>query len=307
MASGIVEQCVFRTIHIASSDRHENSNFYHNHKDKSIFNSSTDMMVNQTSLNTTLVSFEITPIYLTINIVFVFASLLAIVLNVGILYIIFVDDDFDQDISCIVTKHLSGSDLFCAVFCAVMIIYNVIYNLVHYKIFVECIFRFALGNGIALNSSMIIFAITVDCYVKIISPLKYYTIFTVSRASKAMVVNWLVCVLACLIPVVGWNNQLPHNKCSYFGAFTKTYLTGFAMTILVALFLTIVMYGHIITIAIKERTDILVQNGATVLSKCHRNIWWRPTKTTLIIVGTNIISADVFTPLSQFEPYYCDK
>ena len=261
MISGIVEQCVFRTIHIASSDIHENSNVYHNHKDKSIFNSSTDMMVNQTSLNTTLVSFEITPIYLTINIVFVFASLLAIVLNVGILYIIFVDDDFDHDISCIVIKHLSVSDLFCAV----MIIYNVIYNLVHYKIFVECIFRFALGNGIALNSSMIIFAITVDRYVKIISPLKYNTIFTVSRASKAMVVNWLVCVLVCLIPVVGWNNQLPHNKCSYFGAFTKTYLTGFAMTILVALFLIIVMYGHIITIAIKQRTDILVQNGATVL------------------------------------------
>ena len=56
-------------------------------------------MVNQTSLNTTLISFEITPIYLTINIVFVFAPLLAIALNVGILYIIFVDDDFDQDIS----------------------------------------------------------------------------------------------------------------------------------------------------------------------------------------------------------------
>ena len=204
MTYGIVEQCIFRTIHIASSDRHENSNFYHNHKDKNIFNSSTGMMVNQTSLNTTLVSFEITPMYLTINIVFVFASLLAIVLNVGILYIIFVDDDFDQDISCILIKHLSVSNLFCAV----MIIYNVIYNLVHYKIFVECIFRFALGNGIALNSSMIIFAITVDRYVKIISPLKYNTIFTVSRASKAMVVTWLVCVLACLIPVVGWNNQL---------------------------------------------------------------------------------------------------
>ena len=287
MTYGIVEQCIFRTIHIASSDRHENSNFYHNHKDKNIFNSSTDMMVNQTSLNTTLVSFEITPMYLTINIVFVFASLLAIVLNVGILYIIFVEDDFDQDISCILIKHLSVSDLFCAV----MIIYNVIYNLVHYKIFVECIFRFALGNGIALNSSMIIFAITVDRYVKIISPLKYNTIFTVSRASKAMVVTWLVCVLACLIPVVGWNNQLPHNKCSYFGAFTKTYLTGFAMTILIAILLIIVMYGHILTIAIKQQTDILAQNGVIVLSRCHRNIWWRPTKTTLIIVGTNIISA----------------
>jgi len=244
-------------------------------------------MVNQTTLNTTLVSFEITPMYLIINIVFVFASLLAIVLNVGILYMIFVDDDFDQDISCILIKHLSVSDLFCAV----MAIYNVIYNLVHYKIFIECIFRFALGNGIALNSSMIIFAITVDRYVKIISPLKYNTIFTVSRASKAMVVNWLVCMLACLIPVLGWNNQLPHNKCSYFGAFTKTYLTGFAMTILIAIILIIVMYGHILTIAIKQQTDILVQNGATVLSRCHRNIWWRPTKTTLIIVGTNIISA----------------
>ena len=244
-------------------------------------------MVNQVTLNATIGSFEITPMYLTINIVFVFASLLAIVLNVGIIYIIFVDDDFDQDISCILIKHLSVSDLFCAV----MVIYNVIYNLVHYKIFVECIFRFALGNGIALNSSMIIFAITVDRYVKIISPLKYNTIFTVPGASKGMVVNWLVCMIACLIPVVGWNNQLPHNTCSYFGAFTKTYLTGFAMTILIAVILIIVMYGHILTIAIKQQTDILVQNGAAVLSRCHRNIWWRPTKTTLIIVGTNVISA----------------
>jgi hypothetical protein len=244
-------------------------------------------MDNEVTLNATIVPFEITTMYLTINIVFVFAALVAIVLNVGILYIIFMEDDFDQDISCILIKHLSVSDLFCAV----MIIYNVIYNLVHYKIFVECIFRFALGNGIALNSSMIIFAITVDRYVKIISPLKYYTIFTVTRASKAMVVTWLVCVLACLIPVVGWNNQLQHNKCSYFGAFTKTYLIGFAMTILVAIILIIVMYGHILTIAIKQQTNILAQNGVIVLSRCHRNIWWRPTKTTLIIVGTNIISA----------------
>lgn len=125
-------------------------------------------MDNEVTLNATIVPFEITTMYLTINIVFVFAALVAIVLNVGILYIIFMEDDFDQDISCILIKHLSVSDLFCAV----MIIYNVIYNLVHYKIFVECIFRFALGNGIALNSSMIIFAITVDRYVKIISPLK---------------------------------------------------------------------------------------------------------------------------------------
>ena len=244
-------------------------------------------MDNEVTLNATIGAFEITTMYLTINIVFVFAAIVAIVLNVGILYIIFAEDDFDQDISCILIKHLSVSDLFCAV----MIIYNVIYNLVHYKIFVESIFRFAFGNGIALNSSMIIFAITVDRDVKIISPYRYNQVFTASRASEAIKINWFVCILASLTPVLGWNNRLPHNKCSYFGAFTKTYLTGFAMTILIAIILIIVMYGHILTIAIKQQTDILTQNGVIVLSRCPRNIWWRPTKTTLIIVGTNIISA----------------
>ena len=56
-------------------------------------------MDNEVTLNATIDSFEITTMYLTINIVFVFAALVAIVLNVGILYIIFMEDDFDQDIS----------------------------------------------------------------------------------------------------------------------------------------------------------------------------------------------------------------
>ena len=240
-------------------------------------------MHNQTVLYITLSSFEVTPMYFAINIIIIMAALIAIVLNAGIIYIILVEKEFDQDVPCILIKHLTVSDLICAV----LIIYTVTYNLVHYKVFMECLIRFGLLNGIFLNSSMLIFALTVDRYIKIISPYKYLQVFTPARASKAVFINWIVCVFLCLLPLFGWYDQRPSNHCSFFGFFPTTYRIVYAMTILTSVFLIIVMYIHIMTIAITQQMNTFFQRP---VSEGHSSAWWRPTKTTLFIVGTNIIT-----------------
>ena len=59
------------------------------------------------------------------------------------------------------------------------------------------------------------------------------------------------------------------------------------MTILTSVFLIIVMYVHIMTIAIKQQMNTFFQRP---VSEGHSSVCWRPTKTTLFIVGTNIIT-----------------
>ena len=97
-------------------------------------------MYNQTVLYTTVSSFQVTPVYFAVNILGGIASIFGITLNVGIVSIFLKEKDLDDDVSCLLIKHLACSDLSMGL----MTLYTVVYNLVHYKIVVECLVRFGL-------------------------------------------------------------------------------------------------------------------------------------------------------------------
>ena len=195
--------------------------------------------------------YGITWFYLGINILTFFVAVIAITLNVVIVYILF-GRDFREDVSCIFISHQALSDFLSSV----LLLYNVIYNLIHFKLYYECAVRFGFVNGVFMNSSFILLALTSERYGKIMLPYKYGNIVTAKRAKILMNSSWLFSVVYCQAPLFGWNQNTSEEYCRYFGVFTKDFLLMYCVLLSTMSFLVFLMYCHILYIAYKQRKTI---------------------------------------------------
>ncbi|CAC5372504.1 ADORA1 [Mytilus coruscus] len=228
--------------------------------------------------------YGITCFYLGINILIFVVAIVAVLLNGIIIYILF-GRDFREDVSCIFISHLALSDFLSAV----LLFYNVIYNLIHFKHFYECAIRFGLVNGVFLNSSVILLSLTAERYAKILLPFKYASLITPEKAKYFMISSWVVCLVICQAPLFGWNQDTSEEYCRYFGVFTKNFLLIYCAIMYMMSFLVFLMYCHILCIAFKQNNKIRRADHRQI-NKRHTHIWWKPTKTAMIIVGINVVS-----------------
>lgn len=228
--------------------------------------------------------YGITLFFLGINILIFFISIATVILNGIIIYILF-GRDFREDISCIFISHLALSDFLSGI----LLFYNVIYNLIHYKIFHECAFRFGMVNGVFMNTSIIILALTTERYTKIMLPYRYGSMLTPRRVKAFIISTWIISIAFCQTPMFGWNQDTSEEFCGYFGVFTKDFLLIYCGIMYTALFLMVCMYCHILLIAFQQNIRITRQDNHQI-HKPHKYMWWKPTKTAMIIVGINIVS-----------------
>lgn len=228
--------------------------------------------------------YGITLFYLGINILVFFIAIAAALLNGIIIFILF-KRDFREDVSCIFISHLALSDFLSGI----LLLYNTIYNLIHYKLFYECAVRFGLVNGVFLNSSIALLFLTIERYAKIILPYRYANMITPSRAKLVMKLSWLICVTVCQAPLFGWNQDTSEEFCRFFGVFTKTFLKLYSAVMSIITYIILLMYFHILFIALKQNKKIR-EDRQEEIKKSHTHIWWKPTKTALIIVGIHLFS-----------------
>lgn len=228
--------------------------------------------------------YGITCFYLGINILVFFIAIAAALFNGVIIFILF-GRDFSEDVSCIFISHLALSDFLSGI----LLLYNTIYNLIHYKLYYECAVRFGLVNGVFLNSSITLLFLTIERYAKIILPYRYANMITATRAKLAMMLSWMICITFCQAPLFGWNQDTSEEFCRYFGVFTKLFLKLYSALMSSITLVILLMYFHILFIALKQNKKIR-NDRQDELKKSHTHIWWKPTKTALIIVGIHLIS-----------------
>lgn len=246
--------------------------------------------------------YGVTLCYLLMNVIVASIGIVILFLNSYAAYVMSCKPH-NWDVTYVFVTNLAISDALCGLFT----IYNIFYNLIHYKIFYECLFRFGILNCIIFNSSLNLFALTFDRYVKIISPYYYWRIFEESRAKLFTIVTWILTLTLTLIPLAGLHKSQRSDYCSYFGVFSRAYLIVLVSVVLLGLVLMCLMYIHILIIASVKRSrtqtfreGVLRVHGSGL--RRTRNpatgLWWKPTKLILIIIGINILC---FTPAGKFS------
>ncbi|XP_063404492.1 alpha-1A adrenergic receptor-like [Mytilus trossulus] len=104
-----------------------------------------------------------------------------------------------------------------------------------------------------------------------------------------MISSWVVCLVICQAPLFGWNQDTSEEYCRYFGVFTKNFLLLYCAIMYMMSFMVFLMYCHILCIAFKQNNRIRREDHRQI-NKQHTHIWWKPTKTAMIIVGINVVS-----------------
>jgi hypothetical protein len=140
-----------------------------------------------------------------------------------------------------------------------------------------------------MNTSIIILALTTERYTKIMLPYRYGSMLTPRRVKAFIISTWIISIAFCQTPMFGWNQDTSEEFCGYFGVFTKDFLLIYCGIMYTALFLMVCMYCHILFIAFQQNIRITRQ-GNHQIHKPHKYMWWKPTKTAMIIVGINIVS-----------------
>lgn len=218
--------------------------------------------------------FGITWTYLLLHLGLVLVALVGILLNSFAIWSLR-DKDSDLDVSIIFISNLAFSDIISDV----MGIYLALYNLIHYKNYYECAFRIGLATGINFNCVLQLLALTLDRYCKIIHPYKYVHIFKAKPAKIFCMCAWLLSGTLCLLPVLGLRQPPIHgvNYCSFFGIMKNAYLI--LMTVcFYAVFLILVYSYYRILWASWEQSRRFNQLPTT------KQLWWKPTKTVLILI-----------------------
>ncbi|OWF54818.1 adenosine receptor A3-like [Mizuhopecten yessoensis] len=247
--------------------------------------------------------YGITLTYLIMNLIVAGLGLAILLLNSYAAYVMSCKPH-NWDVTYVFITNLAISDALCGLFT----IYNIFYNLIHYKIFYECLFRFGILNCILFNSSLNLFALTFDRYVKITAPYIYWRIFDEERAKMFTIVTWCFTVTMAVMPLAGWHTEQKSEYCGYFGVFSRTYLIMLLSMVLIGFLLLCVMYIHILIIASAKssqtqafRERMLRIQGSVVYRSRNpvKALWWKPTKIILIIIGINVLC---YTPVGIYVP-----
>lgn len=238
--------------------------------------------------------YGITYIYLITNLIISFIGLAALFLNFNVIYIL-IRKPRHWDAGYLFIGNLALSDILLATFT----IYDVIYNLIHYQHFYECLFRFGLLSGIIIYSNMSLLALSLDRFVKILSPYVYIRFFYQLRFAKFYLgFTIFVSGIIGLLPFLGWNRNKPSYYCGFYGVLTRNYLVLITVIYFTTILIIYLMNAHILFIACSQVPEILkfkrFRRSSSVNENCMvlpspASLWWIPTKTVLIIVGVNVI------------------
>ena len=181
---------------------------------------------------------------------------------------------------------LSLSDLFTGI----LLLYVTSYSLLQYQNYWECLFRFGLTYAAGQSSFNHILAITFDRFIKIICPLRYFTLITKKKVIFTSTIIWAFSMIIGLLPLFGWQKQFKSSKredtvCRFFGVLPDGYFIVNFVTSLFTSIAMLAMYGCIIYTAVKQqhRMKNLI-DGYQITNPNFDDQKWRLVKTVAFIV-----------------------
>lgn len=226
-----------------------------------------------------------------------------ITFNVFVMYALKRKSNSD-DVTRVFIYSLSATDAFNGLF----LLYNALYDLIHFKNIFECLFRFGFVNSISLCSTLQLLALSMDRYVKILSPYFYLRIFNVQSVWWLSYSVWAICGVVGFLPLMGWRKKEKHsfNFCSFFGVLSQSYFILYTMLHMISFFIIVAVYVHILKIAYNKISEnkMFLQHALALAvtgdkkAQCHQNApWWKPTKTVLIVIGIYFVC---WTPTGEY-------
>ena len=242
-------------------------------------------MTKGAALFTTFNGFEVTVGYLTICIVTAIIAILVIIFNALVVHTMVCHRNTKTISDCFLSC-LAISDLIMGI----TLLYITSYSVLQYQIFSECLVRFGQSNSMFACSTFHRLAFTIDRFIKIISPLHYYKIFTKSSVVLISVFIWVISLLIGFLPLLGWRNELPeygdgHLECRFFGVLTEGFLTLILCLLTGATCVMVVLYVVIFYVARKQANSIAAQlQGFTSKSYLDKHSF-KLAKTVSIVVG----------------------
>lgn len=171
----------------------------------------------------------------------------------------------------------------------ILLLYMTSYSLAQFQYHWECLFRFGLTYTISQSSFSHILAITFDRYVKVIYPLRYFSMFTKRTVIITSVMIWSGSIIIGLLPLLGWNKELKLNDsgtvCRFFGILPDGYFIFNFLTSLMTSLGMLMLYVRIIHMANHQRKRMKGLMEGSEVSQAHLDDQtWRLVKTVAIIV-----------------------
>lgn len=170
-----------------------------------------------------------------------------------------------------------------------LLLYMTSYSLAQFQNYWECLFRFGLTYAISQSSFSHILLITFDRYVKVIYPLRYFSMFTKRTVIVTSAVIWSASIIIGLLPLLGWHKELKLNDrgtvCRFFGILPDGYFIFNFLTSLITSLGMLILYVCIIHEANHQRKQMKVLMEGIQVSQAHLDDQtWRLVKTVAIIV-----------------------
>lgn len=189
-----------------------------------------------------------------------------------------------------VTDYFVSSLSIADLVTGILLLYVTSYSLIQYQNQWECLFRFGLTYAVSQSSFTHILAITIDRYVKIIFPFRYFTLITKKTVIITSSTIWFFSIIIGLLPLLGWHKEYTSNKnggtvCRFFGVLPDGYFILNFITSLITSLGMLSLYIHIIYIAIQQCKQMqTLTEGYDFTRNGHDDQAWRLVKTVAIIV-----------------------
>ena len=175
-----------------------------------------------------------------------------------------------------------------------------------------CSVIYALMVFTTSASTNALLIITIDRYLIIVWPLRYFTLTSFPRSELVVAFGWIIALLGASLPVLNIFGRLHLTDiCSFGGIFSPGYIAlVFSLTYAIPLIAMLLMYLKIGLIAKKHRRQILSlqvtttssiqeSNGSTSTNETVQTSFeqktrlkeqWKATKTIFIVLGYFIVS-----------------
>ncbi|KAK6182222.1 hypothetical protein SNE40_009951 [Patella caerulea] len=125
-----------------------------------------------------------------------------------------------------------------------------------------CLIRYALVVESCGASLLNLLFISIDRFIAVIYPLRYYSLVTPKRAKVSILILWIYITFVSLLPTMGWNLWNDDSVCDFYEIFPKAYVViSSFLLISVCICLATLMYVRIFLEAKRQHKKMVIETA----------------------------------------------